>query len=79
MRSRLFAESARWASWLAKGGDAALASYGGDTFAVPQNQSIGSMTANTDCMFEKHRVYVHAGVDPGEVPWTQEEVRSLNG
>ena len=49
--------------WLAKGGDAVLASYGGDPANVPP--------ADTDWLdrlrlfhVDRHRLYVHAGVDP---------------
>ena len=35
-------DPSKMAAWLAKGGDAALASYGGDPAAVPQTHIAGS-------------------------------------
>jgi serine/threonine protein phosphatase 1 len=56
-------DPAKMAAWLEKGGDTALASYGGDPAAVPQTH-----TAWLDRLqlmhVDAHRVYVHAGVDP---------------
>lgn len=55
-------DPSKMADWLAKGGDAALASYGGDPANVPQ--------AHLDWLgrlrrfhIDVHRLYVHAGVD----------------
>ena len=67
--------SSKMASWLEKGGDAALASYGGDPAAVPQAHiawldQLGLMHLDT------HRLYVHAGVDPG-IPLNEQSETTL--
>jgi serine/threonine protein phosphatase 1 len=62
----------KMASWLGKGGDAGLASYGGDPAAIPQSHLAwldGLQLMHVDA----HRVYVHAGVDP-EVPLAQQSM-----
>jgi serine/threonine protein phosphatase 1 len=56
-------DPAKLAFWLERGGDSALASYGGDAAAVPHAHiawldQLGLMHVDT------HRLYVHAGVDP---------------
>jgi predicted MPP superfamily phosphohydrolase len=50
-------------SWLGKGGDAALASYGGDPAAVP-HAHIAWLDGLRLMHLDAHRLYVHAGVDP---------------
>jgi serine/threonine protein phosphatase 1 len=50
-------------SWIAKGGNTALQSYGGDA-AVPQAH-IAWLDELRLMHVDAHRVYVHAGVDPG--------------
>jgi serine/threonine protein phosphatase 1 len=59
-------EPAKMAAWLAKGGDAALASYGGDPAAVP-SAHIAWLDQLGLMHVDAHRLYVHAGVDP-DVP-----------
>ena len=62
-------------SWLEKGGDAALASYGGDPAAIPPSHLAwldGLQLMHVDA----HRVYVHAGVDP-EVPLDRQNETTL--
>lgn len=59
-------DPAKMASWVAKGGDAALASYGGDPAAVPQTH-IAWLDQLRLTHVDAHRLYVHAGVDP-DVP-----------
>ena len=56
-------DPAKMAAWIAKGGDAALASYGGDPTAVPQTH-IGWLDGLRLMHIDAHRLYVHAGVDP---------------
>jgi serine/threonine protein phosphatase 1 len=51
------------ADWLGKGGDAALASYGGDRTSVPQVH-IDWLDRLQLFHIDRHRLYVHAGVDP---------------
>jgi serine/threonine protein phosphatase 1 len=50
-------------SWLGKGGDAALASYGNDPAAVP-HAHIAWLDGLRLMHLDAHRLYVHAGVDP---------------
>jgi serine/threonine protein phosphatase 1 len=59
-------DPAKMAAWIAKGGDAALASYGGDPAAVPQTH-IDWLDGLRLMHVDAHRLYVHAGVDP-EIP-----------
>jgi serine/threonine protein phosphatase 1 len=50
--------------WIERGGDATLKSYGGDPSAIPQADIAwldGLPLLHTDT----HRIFVHAGVDPG--------------
>jgi serine/threonine protein phosphatase 1 len=56
-------DPAKMAGWLAKGGDAALASYGGDPASVPQAH-IDWLDRLQPFHVDTHRLYVHAGVDP---------------
>jgi serine/threonine protein phosphatase 1 len=55
---------AKMAWWMEKGGDAALASYGGDPAAIPQRH-IAWLDQLRLMHVDAHRLYVHAGVDPG--------------
>jgi serine/threonine protein phosphatase 1 len=54
------------ADWLAKGGGAALASYDGDPACVPRSH-IDWLDGLQLFHVDRHRLYVHAGVDP-EIP-----------
>jgi serine/threonine protein phosphatase 1 len=56
-------DPAKIAPWMEKGGDAALASYGGDPAAVPQTH-IAWLDRLSLMHADAHRLYVHAGVDP---------------
>jgi len=56
-------DPAKFDGWLEKGGDAALASYGGDPAAVPQTH-IAWLDQRPLMHVDAHRLYVHAGVDP---------------
>jgi serine/threonine protein phosphatase 1 len=56
-------DASKMAAWLAKGGDAALASYGGDPAAVPPSH-IAWLDQLRLMHVDAHRLYVHAGVDP---------------
>jgi Calcineurin-like phosphoesterase len=56
-------DPAKMAAWLDKGGDAALASYGGDAAAVPPSH-IAWLDQLRLIHVDAHRLYVHAGVDP---------------
>jgi len=56
-------DRSQMADWLAKGGDAALASYGGNPASVPQSH-IDWLDRLRLFYVDTHRLYVHAGVDP---------------
>jgi serine/threonine protein phosphatase 1 len=56
-------DPAKMAPWMEKGGDTALASYGGDPAAVPQSH-IAWLDQRQLLHVDAHRLYVHAGVDP---------------
>jgi serine/threonine protein phosphatase 1 len=56
----------KMAAWIAKGGDAALASYGGDPAAVP-HAHIDWLEGLQLMRVAAPRLYVHAGVD-AEIP-----------
>ena len=56
-------DPSKMAAWITKGGDAALASYGGDPAAVPQTH-IDWLDGLRLMHVDAHRLYVHAGVDP---------------
>ncbi|MBX9649748.1 MAG: metallophosphoesterase [Xanthobacteraceae bacterium] len=68
-------DPARMASWMEKGGQAALDSYGGDPSAVPVAH-IAWLDASRLIHVDAHRVYVHAGVDP-ELPLEQQSEATL--
>jgi serine/threonine protein phosphatase 1 len=63
MMVRALRDPAKMASWIEKGGDTALHSYGGDSAAVPQAH-IAWLDGLRLMYVDDHRVYVHAGVDP---------------
>jgi len=56
-------DPAKLAFWMEKGGDTALASYGGEPSAVPEAH-IAWLDQLRLMYVDAHRVYVHAGVDP---------------
>jgi serine/threonine protein phosphatase 1 len=56
-------DDTKMADWLAKGGDAALASYGGSSADVPQSH-VQWLDRLRLFHADTHRLYVHAGVDP---------------
>jgi serine/threonine protein phosphatase 1 len=68
-------DPAKMAAWVGKGGDAALASYGGDPAAVPQTH-IAWLDQLRLMHVDAHRVYVHAGVDP-EIPLNRQSEATL--
>jgi serine/threonine protein phosphatase 1 len=68
-------DPAKMAGWIEKGGDAALASYGGDPAAVPQAHI--AWLDNLPLMhLDDHRLYVHAGINPA-LPLTQQSEKTL--
>jgi serine/threonine protein phosphatase 1 len=68
-------DPAKMTSWLDKGGDTALESYGGDPSAVPQTH-IAWLDGLRLIHVDRHRVYVHAGVDP-EIPLDRQSEATL--
>ena len=68
-------DPAKMAAWIAKGGDAALTSYGGDPTAVPQTH-IDWLDGLRLMHSDAHRLYVHAGVDP-ELPLDRQSEETL--
>jgi serine/threonine protein phosphatase 1 len=56
-------DPSKMAAWIAKGGDAALASYGGDPADVPEDH-IAWLDRLQLMHVDARRIYVHAGVDP---------------
>jgi serine/threonine protein phosphatase 1 len=75
MMAEALRDPAKMASWLEKGGDAALASYGGAPAAVPQTH-IAWLDRLRLMHVDTHRLYVHAGVDP-EVPLDRQSETTL--
>jgi predicted MPP superfamily phosphohydrolase len=68
-------DPAKMAAWIEKGGDATLASYGGETGAVPQAHI--TWLDHLPLMHrDRYRLYVHAGVDP-ELPLERQAVTTL--
>jgi len=65
----------KMASWIEKGGAAALASYGSDPATVPHSH-LAWLDGLQLMYVDKHRIYVHAGVDPG-VPLDQQSETTL--
>src|SRR5947209_2171956 len=59
-------DPSQMAAWIAKGGDATIASYGGDPSSIPGND-IAWLDGLPLLHIDAHRVFVHAGLDP-ELP-----------
>jgi serine/threonine protein phosphatase 1 len=68
-------DPSKMASWIEKGGDAALASYGGDPAAVPPSH-VAWLDGLLPMHVDLHRIYVHAGVDPA-LPLDQQSEATL--
>src|ERR1700721_4477443 len=68
-------DPSKMAPWIAKGGAAAAASYGGDPAAVPQEHMVW-LGRLLPMHVDAHRIYVHAGVDP-ELPLDQQSETTL--
>src|SRR6202043_3819082 len=75
MMAEALRDPSKMAAWIAKGGDAALASYGGDPAAVPQAH-IDWLDGLRLMHADAHRLYVHAGVDP-EIPLDRQSEETL--
>jgi serine/threonine protein phosphatase 1 len=68
-------DHSKMADWLAKGGDTALASYGGDAARVPRSH-IDWLERLQLFHVDAHRLYVHAGIDP-EAPLDHQREETL--
>lgn len=68
-------DPARLAFWMARGGDTALTSYGGEPSAVPEAH-IAWLDQRPLMHVDINRVYVHAGIDPG-LPLKQQSEATL--
>src|SRR5258708_7146939 len=64
MRVEALRDPAKMDAWIEKGGDTALASYGGEAGSVPQSH-IAWLDRLPLMHLDQYRLYVHAGVDPG--------------
>jgi serine/threonine protein phosphatase 1 len=69
-------DPSKMAAWVAKGGDAALASYGGDPADVPEDH-MAWLDRRQLMHVDAHRIYVHAGVDPDIALDQQDEATLL--
>jgi serine/threonine protein phosphatase 1 len=56
-------DASKMAAWLDKGGDTVIASYGGDASLVPR-EDIDWLDRLPLMHTDRHRIYVHAGLDP---------------
>ena len=68
-------DPAKVPAWIAKGGGAALRSYGGEATAVPPTH-IAFLDSLRLMHLDAHRLYVHAGVDP-EIPLDRQSETTL--
>jgi serine/threonine protein phosphatase 1 len=68
-------DPAKMSSWMEEGGDATLASYGGNPAAVPKAH-IDWLDALQLMHVDAHRIYVHAGVD-SEIPLDRQSEATL--
>ena len=75
MMAAALRDRSNMADWLAKGGDAALASYGADAAGVPQSH-IDWLERLQHFHVDAHRLYVHAGVDAG-IPLDEQRQETL--
>lgn len=75
LRGAAQGEDGAMRDWLGKGGDAALASYGGDPADVPLHD-IDWLDGRPLSHRDAHRIYVHAGLDPAR-PLAQQDPRVM--
>jgi len=68
-------DPARMDYWLARGGGAVLASYGGEAADVPPHD-IDWLDARPLVHSDRHRIYVHAGLDAA-LPLAQQDAATL--
>ena len=63
MMAEALRDPSKMATWMGKGGDAALASYDGGRAAVPETHIVW-LDQRQLLHVDAHRIYVHAGIDP---------------
>lgn len=68
-------DHSKMANWLGKGGDSALASYGGDAARVPQSH-VDWLDRLRMLHVDAHRLFVHAGVE-ANVPLNAQSEETL--
>jgi serine/threonine protein phosphatase 1 len=68
-------QPSKMAGWLEKGGDTVIASYGGDGSRVPK-ADIKWLDGLPLIHSDRHRIYVHAGLDP-DVPLDRQTEKTL--
>ena len=61
--------------WLERGGDTTIASYGGDASNIPP-EDIQWLDRCALMHVDRHRIYVHAGLDP-DLPFDQQSEKTL--
>jgi serine/threonine protein phosphatase 1 len=57
-------DPSKMSGWIEKGGDATIRSYGGNPSAIPQTD-VAWLDRLPLMHLDAHRIYVHAGLDPG--------------
>lgn len=65
-------DPSKMSGWIGKGGDATIKSYGGDPSAIPQTD-VDWLDRLPLMHLDTHRIYVHAGLDPGMPLQAQDE------
>jgi serine/threonine protein phosphatase 1 len=68
-------DPSKMAWWLERGGDMVIQSYGGDSSNVP-TADIEWLDGLRSMHVDRHRIYVHAGLDP-DVPLDRQTERTL--
>jgi Calcineurin-like phosphoesterase len=68
-------DPSKMSGWIAKGGDATIRSYGGDPLAIPQ-ADVAWLDRLPLIHLDAHRIYVHAGLEPG-VPLEAQDEHTL--
>jgi calcineurin-like phosphoesterase family protein len=68
-------EPSKVQGWLDRGGDTTVASYGGDPALVP-SEDIEWLDSLALVHVDRHRIYVHAGLDP-DLPLERQSAKTL--
>jgi serine/threonine protein phosphatase 1 len=75
MMVRALRDPAKMSYWLERGGDTVIAAYGGDPSNVPAGD-VEWLDRLVLMHVDRHRIYVHAGLDP-ELPLDRQTERTL--